>query len=136
MNRLTNYSHGAARVDSSHTISLAMGEYIGEPIERLAAYEDSGLTPEEFQQLSKAKAEGRLVMLPCKIGGLVFIIGSKYRHGRDETWINTGKFRWSDMEKLGKTVFLSREEAEKALREASDSRTVFLEPQEVSKNDL
>lgn len=31
-----------------------------------ATYEDSGLTPEEVQELAKAKAEGRLVVLPCK----------------------------------------------------------------------
>jgi hypothetical protein len=33
---------------------------------RLAAYEDSGLSPEEVQALAKAKEERRLVELPCK----------------------------------------------------------------------
>ncbi len=33
--------------------------------ERLAAYEDSGLTPEETAELAQAKGTGRLVMLPC-----------------------------------------------------------------------
>jgi hypothetical protein len=31
---------------------------------RLAAYEDSGLSPEEAQELAQAKADGRLVVLP------------------------------------------------------------------------
>jgi len=34
---------------------------------KLAAYEDSQMTPEEVQSLAKAKAEGRLVVLPCKV---------------------------------------------------------------------
>ena len=38
-----------------------------EAITRLAEYEDSGLSPEEVQELAKAKADGRLVVLPCKI---------------------------------------------------------------------
>ena len=32
--------------------------------DRLAAYEDSGLSPEEVQKMARAKAEGRLVVLP------------------------------------------------------------------------
>jgi hypothetical protein len=35
-----------------------------EAINRLAEYEDSGLSPEQLQELAKAKAEGRLVVLP------------------------------------------------------------------------
>ena len=53
--------------------------------------------------------------LPCKLGAPVFVIGGKYRHGRFEKWINPSKFRLSDLEKLGKTVFLTHKEAEEAL---------------------
>lgn len=99
---------------------------------RLAAYEDTGLEPEEvltalemadlfaalrkLNEYQEAEAEGRLLILPCKVGDVVYITGSKYRAGRWETWVNTGKFRLSDLEKLGKTVFLAREEAEAALK--------------------
>lgn len=31
---------------------------------RLAAYEDTGLTPEEVQKIATAKAEGRLIIRP------------------------------------------------------------------------
>lgn len=55
------------------------------------------------------------VVLPCKLGDPVYIIGGKYRHGRFEKWINPSKFRLSDLEKLGKTVFLTHKEAEEAL---------------------
>lgn len=60
------------------------------------------------------KDRSRIIELPCKLGDTVFIIGGKYRAGRVEKWINTGKFRLSDLEKMGKTVFLTQEEAELA----------------------
>lgn len=64
-----------------------------------------------------SKANSLVLELPCEIGKTVFIIGCKYRHGRMELWINTGKFKLSDIPKLGKTVFLTREAAEQALKE-------------------
>jgi hypothetical protein len=45
-----------------------------EAVNRLAAYEDSGLSPEEVQELAKAKADGRLVVLPIKVGESVYAI--------------------------------------------------------------
>jgi hypothetical protein len=33
-------------------------------LDRLAAYEDTGLTPEEVQKIATAKAEGRLIIRP------------------------------------------------------------------------
>jgi hypothetical protein len=39
--------------------------------ERLAAYEDTGLTPEEATDLAQAKRDGRCVVLPCKVGDTV-----------------------------------------------------------------
>ena len=116
-------------------------------LEKLAAYEDTGLDPEEIEkannvmvsafnlavnsgtdmlvgrlkEIIRAEAEGRLLVLPCRVGDVVYITGSKYRAGRDETWVNTGKFRFSDLEKLGKSVFLTREEAEAALRKEGDN---------------
>lgn len=52
-----------------------------------------------------------------KVGDPVFVAGGKYRHGSIEYWINTGKFRLSDVGKLGKTVFLTNEEAEAKIAE-------------------
>lgn len=62
------------------------------------------------------KDKALVIDLPCEIGRTVFIIGSKYRHGRIEHWINTGKFKLSDIPKLRKTVFLTIEAAEQALK--------------------
>lgn len=108
-------------------------------ISRLAAYEDSGLPPEEVQKLAKekariesathyvyaideeakeilglidAKAEGRLKVLPCKEGTPVFEI--KFNQ-HDGYWIEPAEFKLSMLSAFGKTVFLAREEAEKAL---------------------
>ncbi len=39
--------------------------WVREAVKRLAAYESSGLTPERAQELGKAGAEGRVVVLPC-----------------------------------------------------------------------
>lgn len=61
------------RIDAGGIITGAKrgkGEYVGtqEMLERLYEYENSGLSPEEVQELAKAKAEGRLVELPtCNV---------------------------------------------------------------------
>lgn len=103
-------------------------------LNRLATYKDSRLSPQEVRELAKVKAEGRLVVLPCKAGDTiwkikaVFSYFSKPMEDRVERIIITNseilvyctsgtKF---SVNSIGKTVFLTREEAEKAL-EGSDS---------------
>ena len=121
--------------------------------DRLAAYEDTGLTPEEIKapftedaminlaaqalgvepsrlrELAEADKDGRVVVLPCKVGDTVWRI---VRDGgphitRDEVrdmyfaddmtpCVELVGGRVTFTEKFGKTIFLSREEAEKALR--------------------
>ncbi len=39
-----------------------------EALKRLAAYEDAGLLPEEVRALAEVRADGRLVVLPAKVG--------------------------------------------------------------------
>lgn len=125
--------------------------------ERLKAYEDSGLSPQACAQASeiekqldsygfsakkmlefiRADKDGRLVVLPCKVGDTVWIVGAvrklysaKVRtffcghpsavRGRDpDGHIHMIRTTECDipMQEFGKTVFLSREEAEKTLRE-------------------
>lgn len=43
-------------------------------LKSLAAYEDSGLTPEEAAELARAKAENRLIILPVPIGEPIYVI--------------------------------------------------------------
>ena len=109
---------------------------------RLAAYEDSGLSPEEVQELkvsvkicedcwnhAQAKAEGRLVVLPCKVGDAIWKIKSAFSYFtkpmedrveriiiyKNEILVCCTSGAKFSIGSVGKAVFLSREEAEKAL---------------------
>ena len=126
---------------------------------RLAAYEDTGLTPErcaEFaradaegryivmrdaeqegvarlRELAKADRDGRLVVLPCKVGDGLWTFCSypveqvysftvtdiSTLNGR--TMLNTSRCGVIDACDVGKTVFLTREEAEKAVEAMKDA---------------
>lgn len=76
---------------------------------------------DEVFQLVKAKQQGKIIELPCKLGDTVYIIGGKRRCGKMEMWINTGKFRLTDIDKIGITVFLTLEAAEKAIQKRCDT---------------
>lgn len=122
--------------------------------EDLRAYEDTKLTPEEIdmdqeaaeqlrrlcrdcdldrlEELAEANKDGRLVVLPCKVGDIVWANLDGMRHTRKCVieFANIGSrvttIVFSTVDGLreqygvnpcsfGKTVFLTREEAEKAL---------------------
>ena len=100
-------------------------------VNRLAAYEDSGLSPEEVQKMARAKAEGRLVVLLCKVGDTVYVIidSVDIPYVRQEKviaiefWNKNGAITLFirtpyGLFEFGKTVFLTREAAEKAIAEA------------------
>lgn len=119
---------------------------------RLKAYEDTGLTPEEIKApftedtminlaaqalgvetsrlrgLAEADKDGRVVVLPCKVGDKLYRVfageifehrvGSMKYFAIQGKWdIETYPFLPSVESGIGKTIFLTREEAEKALRE-------------------
>ena len=131
-------------------------------VERLAAYEDTGLMPEEakrmsnilmdvgidyncsweyvknwlldarLRELAEADKDGRVVVLPCKVGDIVWANLDGMRHPRKcviefaniGSHVTTIVFSTVDglreqygvnPSSFGKTVFLTREEAEKAL---------------------
>ena len=105
---------------------------------RLEEYEETGLTPEETHKLAKAQEEGRLVELPCKAGDTVYTISrnkiweckafnvrTENSYEYDGTISDRKKVVcWSgetpfilDFCAFGKTAFLSRGEAEAALKE-------------------
>ena len=122
---------------------------------RLAAYEDTGLEPEEIyevrfliaaqrdhqklsrlRELVQAEQDGRLVALPCKVGDVIrFVSEDKQGYTRyevisfnvdqGETFIvascKPGSARLFSVNDIGKTVFLTREEAEAALAKKGDS---------------
>ena len=114
---------------------------------RLAAYEDTGLEPEEIRwlgdlrtmkreiifgvtaerlkELAEADKAGGLVVLPCKVGDHVWIDGRDaivteffgYRSERYFHAVILGRNKNIDIPftEIGKTVFLTREEAEAAM---------------------
>ena len=131
--RLTNRNESGiayAKIPTNPSNMIDVGEcYTGRIIDHLAAYEDSGLSPEEVQELAKAKADGRLLVLSCKVGETiwkikaVFSYFSKPMEDRVERIIIssneilvccTSGTKFS-VNSIGKTVFLTRAAAEKAL---------------------
>ena len=64
--------------------------------------------------------QGLLVRLPCKVGTEVYyILGIP---NKTPCAIDKCVFKLSDINKIGKTVFLTREEAEKKLEEMKNGR--------------
>lgn len=92
----------------------------------LAAYEKA-MPVERAQELAQAEHDGRLVVLPCKTGDTIW---SFYNHPASGickievtavstldgiTFINTDNYGVIPEKDIGKTVFLTREEAEAEL---------------------
>ena len=84
---------------------------------RLKAYEDIAELCGGFdrlRELAEADKDGRVVVLPCKVGDTVYILRRAFDGadvvGETELW-------WDDIPQLGKTVFFTSEEAKRALRE-------------------
>jgi len=134
-------------------------------VERLAAYEDTGRTTEEvtalgnlfdyvleesktltgqlallnrIRDLARADKDGRLVVLPCKVGQRVFALLNTEKHisecevkqiglGNEigfaciEPIGARGREYGVLLKGFGKTVFLTREEAERALEAIKDN---------------
>ncbi len=127
MERLTYFKDGYWRVNFSGV------QYQADFVDRLAAYEDIAELCGGFdrlRELAEADKDGRVVVLPCKVGDTVWrIVRDGEPHiTRDEVrdmcfaddmtlCVELVGGRITFTEKFGKTVFLSHEEAEKALQE-------------------
>ena len=148
MERLTEYE-----VVGGHVHAVPTRD-VDQAMMRLAAYEDIGLEPEQcenskiiiesafsddtskaerIRELLKADKDGRLLVLPCKVGDRLYeVTGRKtisvYKvkairvelFGLFIEWDIVEGFVWQSLSginagEIGKTVFLNREEAEKAL---------------------
>lgn len=115
-------------------------------IDRLAAYEDA-MPLERAQELAQAEKDGRLVVLPCVPGDEVwtsFAMSGRYFREKDRLYsakvvfvglINSdnmggwlinvmyGKYNHImqfHFSEIGKTVFLTREEAEAAMKKRGE----------------
>lgn len=181
MDRLTKRINGIVGPDLEHPERTSPSSWIERLQYRLADYEDTGLMPEEvtrcklalmgkavaeitefegipiewLKELAEAEKEGRLMVLPCKVGDAVWAVGEgQYKKcDIDEVCINrkgevvfaayfgcdsecdgcpfnnwhqeySGEYscdgEWGQAaikaDDFGKTVFLTREEAEAALK--------------------
>ena len=65
----------------------------------------------EVDRYHQFEAAGRLVILPCKVGTPVYVIAAARENGRAWLGVNKMRFRLSDVDKWGKTVFATRDEA-------------------------
>ena len=148
MERLTYFKDGYWRVNFSGV------QYQADFVDRLAAYEDTGLTPEEvlpkdkadeialklmrladlenlcsydrLRELAEADKDGRVVVLPCKVGDTVYFallgriiekqVFSIVSFSNSTRIYCGGTSEYFRPEDIGKTFFLARAEAEKALR--------------------
>ena len=114
----------------------------GEAVDKLAAYEDKefsqeaiksaftpdaliklaaqalGTTPERLRELAAADKDGRVVVLPCKVyetdGARV------YEHTVREVIYETAGGPAFDKNAIGKSIFLTRAEAERAMEGRKD----------------
>lgn len=133
MERLTYFKDGYWRVNFSGV------QYQADFVDRLAAYEDTGLTPEEIKapftedtminlaaqalgvepsrlrELAEADKDGRVIILPCKVYETDGV--RVYEHTVREVIYETAGGPAFDKNAIGKSIFLTREEAERASRE-------------------
>jgi hypothetical protein len=65
----------------------------------------------ELDYYHQLEAEGKLKILPCKLGIPVYVVAAARESGRAWLGVNKTRFRLSDVEKWGKTVFATRDEA-------------------------
>jgi|GEM_PF-1454504 hypothetical protein len=143
MERLTNKREADAQREE-YERRLANGYPRNIPEERflrLAAYEDTGLEPEAVEtvklalaakhlvdletlnntpisrlvELAEADKDGRVVVLPCKVYETDGV--RVYEHTVREVIYETAGGPAFDKNAIGKSIFLTREEAEKALQE-------------------
>ena len=123
MERYTYFDGGKWRLKIGDT------EYSGDWVDRLSAYEETGLEPEE---LAQAKKKGRLVVLPCDVGDKLYDV--TLGEVREKTVISLSMFvpesvnhlvihaedfrtaiTSYELQDIGETFFLTREAAEAAL---------------------
>ena len=150
--RLTHYDEDG-RVFSSRGWETTLS--------RLAAYEDTGLEPEEIKQMCAlarlnsnvfdndfgnhiaelivAEQDGRLLVVPCKVGdtvckhwkvggkteiGSALVTGFEIANDGINYCYRVKRFdRKETIKKFGKTVFLTRAEAEARLKELKNGTT-------------
>lgn len=123
MERLTYFKDGYWRVNFSGV------QYQADFVDRLAAYEDIAELCGGFdrlRELAEADKDGRVLILPCKVGDTVYFallgriiekqVFSIVSFSNSTRIYCGGTSEYFRPEDIGKTFFLAREEAEKAMK--------------------
>lgn len=101
------YLSGLAEVSNSYHEGYGRIQ-VGNAVEKLAEYED-------------LEEQNRLIKLPCALGDMVYVLrldNTAYMMNNEKVWeIVEDKFEIFHFDSIGKTVFLTREAAEAALKE-------------------
>lgn len=141
MERLTSRNEDCVSVNGHGLYHLTMTEVV-QMADRLAAYEDTGLTPKEvtalgelfnyalkesktlteqltllkhIRKLAEADKDGRVIILPCKVYETDGV--RVYEHTVREVIYETAGGPAFDKNAIGKSIFLTRAEAERAMQE-------------------
>ena len=125
--RLASYEDTGLYPESVEALKLSM---MGKAISEITEFE--GLPIDRLRELAEADKDGRLVVLPCRRGDELWtycdypvkrvysftVSDVSLLNGR--TVLNTPGFGTIRPEDIGKTVFLTREEAERAMEGRKD----------------
>ena len=112
MERLTYFKDGYWRVNFSGV------QYQADFVDRLAAYEDIAELCGGFdrlRELAEADKDGRVIILPCKVYETDGV--RVYEHTVREVIYETAGGPAFDKNAIGKSIFLTRAEAERAMQE-------------------
>ena len=83
--------------------------------------QEYGVSAVRLRELAKADREGRCVALPCKVGDTVYQVDDIRVYALEvRNLIYDAGILAFDESTIGKTVFLTREEAQAALRREQD----------------
>ncbi len=90
---------------------------MGKAVAQITEFE--GLPISRLRELAVADKDGRCVVLPCKVGDTIWRLKRTFETYPDKSkpYTEADGFLLQDIWNVGKNVFLTREEAEKALTE-------------------
>lgn len=124
MSKYVNAADAAEKIAEKHGIRIAdLCDTFGDiPAADVVPVVHGELT-EHIHELLRAEQDGRLVVLPCKVGDAVYFsthngticshIIRRFERNKKSDYMCSSL--WIPIDEFGKTVFLTREEAEKAL---------------------
>lgn len=115
--RLKQFEDAFGTPEKAERVKLA---FMGKSVYEIKEF--GGVPLARLIELAEADKDGRVLILPCKLGTKVYRIRYKIADYPDdpEPEIATTWFTPEYREDIGKTVFLTREEAEKALEDRKD----------------